>query len=533
MVDRSVEAVSLDAAPLTGGPPAATIGAERLPEGAIMSELPRFTDVTLMLTEQCNLRCPYCYVPKTERHMSEELALRAADFLLDRAPAGAGASLSFFGGEPLLERSLIERVVAHGLTRRPAGLRFTMPTNGLLLDGEALELVRVTGTQLALSLDSTEPGVDKGAASLERLQPLLPDLRRLNPIVRLTVTPDNVDRLCEGIISLFSLGLQRIMHQPAIERRWPTAALESWRAQHQRLADWACDRYQQRLLLPELMTLEGIVGRLGGRPARSCGAGVTTAAISVDGEIFGCYRSVYDPHPERMALGDLLGGQVNETLIAAYAQLDPARARPERGSCRECEARQGCTCYCPAMGHALLGDLRAVSADACALMRVQVEVCRDIVERTRRIERTRRRSVSAHVAAAALAIGLASTTAACDSARPAVLPDAAVDRGPDQGPPPGLCFWRDGRVDQMTPGLCHPDLTVKHDQMTPGLCAQPKDMLGPGICVVQPDLLIKKDGQIGPGLCPVKIDLAPAKPEISIGPGLCPVKIDGPVPGIC
>jgi uncharacterized protein len=502
-----------------------------------MSELPRFTDLTLTLTEQCNLRCPYCYVPKSERRLPEELALRGVDFLLDRAPPGSDVSLSFFGGEPLLERPLIERVVAHSATRRPKGQRFTLTTNGLLLDGAALDLVRATGMQIALSIDSTEPGVDKGADSLQRLQPLLPDLRRLNPIVRLTVTPANVDRLHEGIVSLFSLGLQRIMHQPALERPWPTAAVESWRAQHQRLADWACDRYQQRLLLPELMTLEGIVGRLGGQPARYCGAGVTTAAMGIDGKIFGCYRSVYDPHPERMALGDVFGGPVNETLIAAYAQLDPARARPERGSCKECDARQGCTCYCAAMGHALLGDLRAVSADACTLMRVQVDVCRELVERMRRIERTRRRSVSAHVAAAALALGLAST-AACDSARPTVPPDAAVDRvGPKPDVVPGIC----------APGLCavqrEAGVDIRRD-MVVGLCPPPKDLMGPGICVVKPDIpVMKQDGLIGPGLCVQKIDgmiqpdAPPLKQDGVIGPGicmvgLCPFKGDlGP--GLC
>jgi uncharacterized protein len=516
-----------------------------------MSELPHFTDLTLMLTEQCNLRCPYCYVPKTERRMPEELALRATDFLLDRAPAGADLSLSFFGGEPLLELPLIERVVERGLGRHGKGLRFTMPTNGLLLDGGALELVHATGMQLALSVDSTEPGVDKGAESLRRLAPLLPDLRRLNPIVRLTVTPENVDRLHEGIVSLFSLGLQRIMHQPALERAWPTAAVESWSVQHRRLADWACDRYQQRLLLPELMTLEGIIGRLGGQPARYCGAGVTAAAVGVDGKIYGCYRSVYDPHPERVALGDLSGGPVNETLIAAYARLDPARARPEHGSCKACDARPGCSCYCPAMGHALLGDLRAVGADACALMRVQVDVCRDIVGRMRRLERARRRSVSAHVAAAALALGLAST-AACDSSRPTVPPDASVDRvgpglcAPDSGPGicgPGVCaVQREAGMDvrrDMLVGLCPPpkdlmgpgvcvvkvDLTAKKDQMTPGLCTPPKDFqIGPGLCVVKIDigaktdgLPVKKDGVIGPGIC--MVGLCPFQGDL--GPGLC------------
>jgi len=64
---------------------------------------------TLILTEACNLRCPYCYVPKTGRRMTEETALRAVDFLLDRAPPPSRLSLSSFGGEPFLAQDRMLR----------------------------------------------------------------------------------------------------------------------------------------------------------------------------------------------------------------------------------------------------------------------------------------------------------------------------------------------------------------------------------------------------------------------------------------
>jgi len=107
-----------------------------------MKQLPRFTDITLVLTEQCNLRCPYCYVPKQApggRTMTEEVALAAVDRFLDRAPSGKDLSISFFGGEPFLTRGLMERVIDHARKRRPRGLTFSAPTNGTLLDGEAMD----------------------------------------------------------------------------------------------------------------------------------------------------------------------------------------------------------------------------------------------------------------------------------------------------------------------------------------------------------------------------------------------------------
>ena len=172
-----------------------------------MKQLPRFTDITLVLTERCNLRCPYCYVPQQEdgagRAMSEEVALAAVDRFLDRAPAGKELSISFFGGEPFLERGLMERVVDHARSRRPEGLTFSAPTNGTLLDDDALDLVRRSGMSLALSVDGTSPAAQRpdarGRSTMERLEAAIPAVRDQDPMTRMTVTPDNVDQLCQNV----------------------------------------------------------------------------------------------------------------------------------------------------------------------------------------------------------------------------------------------------------------------------------------------------------------------------------------------
>lgn len=147
-------------------------------------KLPRFTDLTLVLTERCNMRCPYCYVPKTGRTMSRELAMRAVDLLVDRAPPGRRLSLSFFGGEPFLERGLMEEVMAYARRRRPEQLGFTTPTNGTLIDQPAHDLAVGYQMQVALSVDSASPD------EIGRIAPHLQRLRRLSPLLRMTITPD-------------------------------------------------------------------------------------------------------------------------------------------------------------------------------------------------------------------------------------------------------------------------------------------------------------------------------------------------------
>lgn len=509
-----------------------------------MSSLPRFSNLTLILTEQCNLRCRYCYVPKGSRTMPEAIALAACDLLVDRAPAEEPATLSFFGGEPFLARELMARAMARARERGGARVRFTAPTNGTLLDEAALALVREHELRLALSLDGAAAAADRldgaGGGSLEALRPLLPALAELKPILRMTVTPENVSALAENVIALHAWGFTRIMHQPALEEPWPDAAVARWIAEHRRLADWLCDRHAAREPIPELLVLEGISRRLSGEAQGSCGAGVSQAAVDVEGRLFGCFRSAFDPRAERLVLGRIGEHGANETLLASYAHLHASRALPERGTCRSCEARAGCTCYCPAMGHVLLGDLRAVSERACALMRPQVAIVEEAGARMERAERAQRRRTVGHVAAAALAIGLSASTAACGDRATGPGSDAKVDTWKGrEGSIGGVCpYAPDGMVGGVCPYV--PDgfgRDLRKDAMVGGLCPPPlPDGMVGGVCPWVPDASTKKDGPpIGPGLCPFKPDAS------GPSPGLCPVpapdlgkpKPEAPGPGLC
>ncbi len=467
--------------------------------------------------------------------MPEALALRACHRLVEGGPPDESLTLSFFGGEPFLAPELMARVMARARERAGARVRFTAPTNGTLLDEGALALVREHGLRLALSLDGAAASADRvdgaGAGSLA----LLPAVAELRPILRMTVTPENVGALAENVIALHAWGFHRIMHQPALEAPWPEAAALRWVAEHRRLAEWLCDRHAAREPIPELLTLEGISRRLSGEAAGSCGAGVSQAAVDVEGRVFGCFRSAFDPRAERLVLGRIGEEAVNETLLASYARLHASRALPERGSCGSCEARAGCTCYCPAMGHVLLGDLRAVSERACALMRPQVAIVAEAMARMERSDRAQRRRTVGHVAAAALALGLSASSVACGDRATGPGSDAKVDsRKGDDGLVGGVCpyvpdgFGRDLRQDAYVGGLCPPPLP---DGMVGGVCPWVPDK------GVKKDQLPKKDGPpIGPGLCPFKVDLG------GPGPGLCPIAPDlgkpkpeapGPGPGLC
>ncbi len=338
-----------------------------------------FRGLTLTLTEQCNLACSYCYARRTRRRMTREVVDAAIDFWLGSASDGPRLDLSFYGGEPFLEPELMQRALARArLHARPGqSVRCMTPTNGLRVDPALLS----GEIELAVSIDAVrdtserryEDGRDPSQALLAALPLLLPHTK----LARMTVTPDNVGRLCENVQAIARLGFRSIVFQPAYELDWDRSAIEHWCRQHVRLVTWMRGARQAGVALPELPNLTGIEGRLRrGVPRRACGAGVSLCAVATDGAIFPCYRFVFGAE---YCLGDVTRGISAPELRRELGMVSPDDLRPEDGDCASCEARDGCTHFCPALGHQQCEDLRAVPRVVCELSRGAVLAVRAVL----------------------------------------------------------------------------------------------------------------------------------------------------------
>ncbi|MBI5488333.1 MAG: radical SAM protein [Deltaproteobacteria bacterium] len=456
---------------------------------------PRLRGMTLTVTERCNLRCGYCYVPVEHgRTMSPGIADAAVDLFLRHAADGAKLDLSFFGGEPFLVPELLERAV----TRTRAGgrnVRVATPTNGTLLEDQNLSLCRRHGLELAVSLDGEPRSSDRpfagGGDSTDRLVALLPGILELDPgarlTARMTVTPANVDELSENVRTLAGLGFHRIVFLPAYELPWGDDAVASWKREHERIGTWLVGLAGTGRRAPDLPTWRGVESRLLlGKPRRACGAGARLAAVSVDGDIYPCYRFVFAEHREEFRLGDVRDGFTNAEALALFAALDPKLAQPEDGDCRTCEARDGCTFFCPALGFWTLRDPLAVPATACRLARAQVEAIRPYaaLQPRRAAPRSRSRWAAAVVATAVTgAAAAASCYSSTDDTGSDVVAEASDDAAGDVG-------GEDGYVG----GVCPVGADADADE----------DMIGPGICAVGPDADADADDDAPtPGECPV------------------------------
>ena len=169
--------------------------------------------LSLAVAQACNLACTYCYAQQGEfgaaaRNMGQETADRAVDLLLAGAEAGARINLAFLGGEPLVNRTVLQSATRRAAAlagSRGVSLTFSITTNGTLLTEADADFFESFGFAVTISLDGPRQAHDRlrmfksGAGSFDRImmnvRPLLARQQRMQVSARVTVTPANLDLL--------------------------------------------------------------------------------------------------------------------------------------------------------------------------------------------------------------------------------------------------------------------------------------------------------------------------------------------------
>lgn len=495
------------------------------------SSLPRLRELTLVLSNECNLGCSYCYVPRGARsRMSDRVRTAALALFRSYADPESELSLSFFGGEPFLLAGDMHDAIrlareSFGSSRR---LRAVTPTNGLLLRAHALELCRREGIDLAISLDgvsrsSGRPYVN-GQDSTPDLLARLPEVLATFPsaLARMTVTPGNVAELAHNVRAIGQLGFGKIFYLPDFDQPWSDEAIALWKREHQRIGTWLVGARGAGIRVPDLPTWRGIESRLLlHKPKRACGAGERLAAVTPDGRLVPCYRFAFEPGDDHV-IGDVLTGFSREAVRERFVALDPLHLRPEHGQCGECGAQDGCTHVCPAQGMLKLGDPLGVPDVVCRLMRAQVDAIRPFAgARKLPKRRAERPAWAAAVMSAAMATAISSSSCggSVETQKPDTVAaqDASADTTASDAEGPGVCpVQLDASSEAFGPP---PDAT---DELGPGVCPvqvdASTDAYGPGICDLPPDA----GDEYMPGLCPYAPDGSD-----EYGPGVCPS------PGLC
>jgi uncharacterized protein len=328
--------------------------------------------LTLHLTRACNLRCDYCYAPpRPDAGMSFETGRQA---LLFGARLTAGScGIIFFGGEPLLHKELIYRLVAEAdlLAQRGQGqFHFKVTTNGLLLDEDFLEFSIRHDVLIALSFDGVRDAHDRhrrrpdGTGSYELLLPKLRALLATRPFasVLLVVNPDTIQYLADSVTWLLDEGCRYLIVSLNYAADWSEAALAALAEQYERLGqlyiEWSRQGRKFYLSPFEVKLASHILGAEA--RCQRCELGVRQLSVDPQGYLFPCVQFTAAGKDSRWRIGHVATG-LDEV---ARARLRDESQR-EKEPCCQCALRNRCQNTCGCLNWQTTGTVDRISPVLC------------------------------------------------------------------------------------------------------------------------------------------------------------------------
>lgn len=346
--------------------------------------------LTLCLTQDCNLRCRYCYAGrKQKRAMSRETAERAMDIgIAEARQRGESVDLSFFGGEPLLEWELLQHCHAY-LTERAGELvtppRFGITTNGTLLTEEKAAWLAEKDFLIGLSADGSPAMHDTNRRYADG-RPSSPDVTRAlellerHPHARrkivCVVNPQNVGLLAEGVAWLGQHTSAPIGLNLDFWHEWTDAEFDLFTAQLTAVQQMMLTSYRED---PNVLRVENIEGKihshLNGKGCGRCRIGEQELAVSAEGTFFPCSRLVGETQNSLFAIGNVADGidrAKQNFLMATRGNATPA--------CKLCGLRARCMNGCGCTNFAASGHINQVSPFLCASERLFIRLADELAE---------------------------------------------------------------------------------------------------------------------------------------------------------
>ena len=343
----------------------------------------------LHVAHTCNLNCSYCFASQGKYHgdralMSFEVGKQALDFLMDHSGSRTNLEVDFFGGEPLMNWDVVKQLVEYARSvekERGKNFRFTLTTNGMLIDDDVIDFANREMSNVVLSLDGRKEIHDRlrvdyaGNGSYERIVPKFQKLVEArgnkNYYMRGTFTHANPD-FTKDLFHMADLGFTELSMEPVVCAPEDPAALtaedlEIVKDQYELLAKDMLRREKEGKPITfyhYMLDLTGgpcIYKRISG-----CGSGTEYMAVTPWGDLYPCHQFVGE---EAYKLGDIWNGVTNTALWEEFRSCN-AYARPE---CNDCWARFYCSGGCAANAFHATGSIRGVYEAGCELFRKRIE----------------------------------------------------------------------------------------------------------------------------------------------------------------
>lgn len=343
----------------------------------------------LHIAHDCNLACRYCFAEEGEYHgrravMSYEVGKAALDFLIKNSGNRRNLEVDFFGGEPLMNFEVVKKLVAYGREQEKIhnkNFRFTLTTNGVLLNDEIMEFANQEMANVVLSIDGRKEVNDrmrpfrKGAGSYDlivpKFQKFAESRNQEKYYVRGTFTHNNLD-FSEDVLHLADLGFRQISVEPVVAE--PTESYALQEEDLPRLFE-EYDRLAQELIRRQkenrgfhffhfMIDLEGgpcVAKRLSG-----CGSGTEYLAVTPWGDLYPCHQFVGN---EEFLMGNVTEGVKNLQLQKEFKSCNVYA----KEKCRNCFVKFYCSGGCAANSWNFHGSITDAYDIGCELQKKRIE----------------------------------------------------------------------------------------------------------------------------------------------------------------
>lgn len=343
----------------------------------------------LHIAHDCNLACRYCFAEEGEYHgrralMTEEVGKKALDFLVENSGSRRNLEVDFFGGEPLMNFGVVKELVRYGRTleqNHDKKFRFTLTTNGILLNDDIMEFANKEMNNVVLSIDGRKEVNDRmrpfrnGAGSydhiVDKFRRFADSRNQTNYYVRGTFTHHNLD-FSEDVKHLAELGFEQISVEPVVAKNTDDYAIREEDIpqileEYDKLSKYLLERKREGRgvnFFHFMIDLSGgpcVAKRLSG-----CGSGTEYLAVTPWGDLYPCHQFVGE---EDFKMGTVFEGVTNTELRDRFKQLNVYA----KEKCRECFARFYCSGGCAANSYQFHGRIDDAYDIGCAMQRKRVE----------------------------------------------------------------------------------------------------------------------------------------------------------------
>lgn len=365
---------------------------EDIYENAIIDYKARKTVVKalcLHIAHDCNLACKYCFAEEGEYHgrralMSFEVGKKALDFLIANSGSRRNLEVDFFGGEPLMNWKVVKDLVAYGREQEKLhdkNFRFTLTTNGVLLNDEVMEFCNREMANVVLSIDGRKEVHDymrpfrRGAGSYDLV---LPKFKRFADsrdqqryYVRGTFTHHNLD-FANDVLHLADEGFEQISVEPVVAPETEEYALKA------EDIPFVCQEYDRLACEMVKREKEGrgftffhyMIDLTGGpcvyKRLSGCGSGTEYLAVTPWGDLYPCHQFV---GIDKYLMGNVDEGITRPEIVDEFKCCNVYT----KEKCRNCFARFYCSGGCAANSYNFHGTIQDAYDIGCELQRKRVE----------------------------------------------------------------------------------------------------------------------------------------------------------------